>query len=91
METSASIQALQHIRKMRGGSQPHLLRASDNHFYVTKFRNNPQHTRILTNEYLATRLGTLLGLPMALVEIISVPDWLIENSPELKIDLGAYS
>jgi hypothetical protein len=85
------ISAMQHIRKMRGGSQPHLLRASDNHYYVTKFRNNPQHTRILTNEYLATKLGDLVGLPMPQVAIISVSDWLIKNSPELKIDLGGYS
>jgi hypothetical protein len=85
------IHAVQHIRKMRGGSQPHLLRASDNHYYVTKFRNNPQAVKILTNEYLATKLGTLVGLPMPQVAIISVPDWLIENSPELKIDLGGYS
>jgi hypothetical protein len=91
VEPVAAISAVQHIRKVRGGSQPHLLRASDNHFYVTKFRNNPQHTRILTNEYLATKLGALLGLPMSQVEIISVPDWLIENSSELKVDLGAYS
>jgi hypothetical protein len=85
------ISAVQHIRKMRGGSQPHLLRASDNRYYATKFRNNPQHTRILANEYLATRLGRLVGLPMPQVAIISVPDWLIENTPELKIDLGGYS
>jgi hypothetical protein len=85
------ISAIQHIRKMRGGSQPHLLRASDNHYYITKFRNNPQHTRILANEYLATKLGRLVGLPMPQVAIISVSDWLIENSPELKIDLGGYS
>jgi hypothetical protein len=87
----ATISAVQHIRKMRGGSQPHLLRASDGHYYVAKFLNNPQHTRILTNEYLATKLGDLIGLPMPQVAIISVPDWLIENSPELKIDLGGYS
>jgi hypothetical protein len=85
------IPAIQHIRKMRGGSQAHLLRASDNHFYVTKFRNNPQAFRILANEYLASKLGTFIGLPMPQVAIISVSDWLIENSPELKIDLGGYA
>jgi hypothetical protein len=85
------IQAVQHIRKMRGGAQAHLLRASDNHYYVTKFRNNPQAVRILANEYLASKLGSYLGLPMAEVAIISVPEWLVANSPELKIDLGGYS
>jgi hypothetical protein len=47
------IYAVQHIRKMRGGSQAHLLRASDNYFYICKFQNNPQDIRILVNEYLA--------------------------------------
>jgi hypothetical protein len=34
---SASILAVQHLRRMRGGSQSHLLRASDGAYYVTKF------------------------------------------------------
>jgi hypothetical protein len=82
------IYAVQHVRKMRGGAQAHLLRASDNNFYVTKFQNNPQAVRILANEYLATKLGQALGLPMPEVRIIEVSEWLIQNSPELKIDLG---
>jgi hypothetical protein len=88
MEPSVPIYAVQHIRKMRGGAQAHLLRASDNHFYVTKFENNSQAVRILANEYLATKLGLALGLPMPEVAIIEVSEWLIQNSPELKIDLG---
>ena len=83
---SAPIYAVQHIRRMRGGSQAHLLRASDNHYYVTKFQNNPQHIRILFNEYFATKLGIHLGLPMPDIQIIDVQEWLIDNTPELKID-----
>jgi len=60
---SACISAVQHLRKLRGGSQSHLLRASDGAWYVTKFQNNPQHVRVLANEMLATRLGLALGLP----------------------------
>src|SRR5437660_8820231 len=48
--------AVQHIRTMRGGSQAHLLAASDGNLYITKFQNNPQHVRILASEFLATRL-----------------------------------
>ena len=33
------------------------MRCSDGEFYVVKFRNNPQHLRVLTNEMLATRLA----------------------------------
>ena len=42
-------QALEHIRRMRGGAQAHLMRCSDSFYYVVKFQNNPQHVRILAN------------------------------------------
>ena len=48
--------AVRHIRKMRGGAQAHLLEADDGHWYVVKFRNNPQHRRVLVNELLAATL-----------------------------------
>ncbi len=82
------ISAVQHLRRLRGGSQSHLLRASDGAFYVTKFQNNPQHIRVLANEMLATRLGLALGLPMPRVEVIEVSDWLIAHTPELRIQLA---
>lgn len=42
------------IRKMRGGAQAHLIEAEDGGYYVVKFTNNPQHRRILINEWLAS-------------------------------------
>lgn len=85
---STELYAMQHVRRMRGGSQAHLLRASDGAFYVTKFQNNPQHIRVLANEMLATRLGQWLGLPLPRVEAIEVSDWLIANTPDLRVDVG---
>ncbi len=85
---SSSIAAIQHVRCLRGGSQSQLLRASDGRYYVTKFQNNPQHVRVLANEMMATRLGALLGLPVPRVTTIEVCSWLIENTPELRVDLG---
>lgn len=82
------ISAVQHLRRLRGGSQSHLLRASDGALYVTKFQNNPQHIRVLANEMLATRLGLALGLPMPRVEVIEVSDWLVANTPDLRIQLA---
>ena len=81
-----SLSAISHIRRLRGGSQSHLLRASDGNLYVTKFQNNPQHVRVLANEMFATRLGHALGLPMPQVEVIEVPDWLTGNTPELSVE-----
>jgi hypothetical protein len=83
---SADLYAVQHIRRMRGGSQAHLIRASDNNFYIVKFQNNPQHIRALASEYLGSRLGVFLGLPMPEVRVIDVSEWLIANTPELRIE-----
>ncbi len=57
--------ALEHVRRMRGGAQAHLLRSQDGAYYVTKFQNNPQHLRILANEMLCGLLAQALGLPVA--------------------------
>lgn len=73
---------------MRGGSQAHLLRASDGAYYVTKFQNNPQHVRVLANEMLATRLAQWLSLPAPRVEVIEVSDWLIEHTQEMRVQVG---
>lgn len=76
---------------MRGGSQAQFLRASDGNFYVTKFTNNPQHTRVLANEMIASRLGKWLGLPVPEVAVIEVSEWLIDNTPELRIESAGHS
>lgn len=88
---NTGLSAVQHIRRMRGGSQSHLLRASDGAYYVTKFQNNPQHVRVLANEMLATRLAEWLGLPVPPVEIIEISDWLVANTAELRMQVGTSS
>jgi hypothetical protein len=82
------VEAVQHVRRMRGGAQGHLMRCSDGNFYVVKFRNNPQHLRVLTNEILATRLAQRAGLPVPVTEVVEVNDWLVEHTPELHIQLA---
>lgn len=80
------VSAVEHIRRMRGGSQAHLMRASDGNYYVVKFKNSPQGVRVLANELFATRLAHSLGLPMADVCIIEVPGALINERPGLRIE-----
>ena len=76
---------------MRGGAQSHLMLASDGKLYVVKFQNNPQHIRVLANEFLATRLGAAIGLTVPSTEVVEVTDWLIRNTPELRLELrGEY-
>src|SRR5260221_6715400 len=81
------IKALEEIRRMRAGAQSHLMRCSDENYYVVKFQNNPQHRRILVNELLGTRLASRLGLPTAPVEVVEVGAELIRLTPELCIEL----
>lgn len=82
------VEAVQHVRRMRGGAQAQLMRAADGHFYVVKFQNNPQHLRVLANELIATRLAERVGLPVPATEVIQVGEWLIRNTPELSIESG---
>ena len=77
--------ALEHIRRMRGGAQAHLLRCDDGAYYVTKFQNNPQHLRILANEMLCGLLAQALGLPVARPEVVEVEPQLIDGTPELRV------
>jgi hypothetical protein len=80
--------AVRHIRKMRGGAQAHLLEADDGHCYVVKFRNNPQHRRILVNEILCSVMLEYLQIsttPTAMIRID--PSFLIAN-PDVHIRLG---
>ena len=64
------------------------MRCSDNHFYVVKFLNNPQHPKVLANELLASRLAAQIGLPVPSTEVVKVERWLIESTPELHIQLA---
>lgn len=73
---------------MRGGAQSHLVRCSDGHSYVVKFANNPQHRRVLANEWLAGRLAQAIGLPVPSVAMVQVGSVLVEKSPGLKIRVG---
>jgi len=83
-----AVLAVQQIRRMRGGAQGQLMLGADGRVYVVKFQNNPQHIRVLANEFLATRLATAAGLTVPEVDLVDVSSWLVENTRELEIDLG---
>ena len=83
-----AVTAVQQIRRMRGGAQSHLMLGSDGNLYVVKFKNNPQHLRVLANELFATRLAEAVGLSVPATEVVEVSEWLIDNTPELYVDLG---
>jgi hypothetical protein len=80
--------AVEHVRRMRGGAQAQLMRCDDEAYYIVKFRNNPQHLRILANEMLATRLAARLGLCVPQAEIVEVRRELVAATADLVIQLG---
>jgi len=82
------VDAVRLIRKMRGGAQAHLLEASDGHFYVVKFQNNPQHRRILVNEWLGSSFLSYLGISTPEAAIVRVSADFLRANPEVHIQLG---
>ena len=86
-----AIRARQHIRRMRGGANAHLLLADDDHHYVVKFSNNPQHKRVLVNELISYVLLDYLGLPSPGWQVIEVPQELIDADAALCLDHGRSS
>ena len=80
--------AVRHLRKMRGGAQAHLLEADDGKWYVVKFRNNPQHRRVLVNEALCATLLRYLKISAPETALIQVSAAFLTANPECSIQLG---
>jgi hypothetical protein len=76
------------IRKMRGGAQAHLLEAADGHAYVVKFINNPQHRRILVNEWIASVFLNYLGISTPASAMVRVSEEFLAANPEVHLQLG---
>jgi hypothetical protein len=80
--------AIRHLRKMRGGAQAHLLEADDGKWYVVKFRNNPQHRRVLVNESLCATLLRFLKISAPETALIQVGAQFLAANPECCMQLG---
>lgn len=82
------LQAVSSLRRMRGGAQAQLIEASDGHFYIVKFRNNPQHRRILINELVTSTLLDYLGIPAAPTAVIQLDDLFLAAHPHIQLTAG---
>jgi hypothetical protein len=80
--------AVRHVRKMRGGAQAHLLEADDGNWYVVKFRNNPQHHRVLVNELLSATFLEYLKITAPESAIIQVTPQFLAANPEIHLRAG---
>jgi hypothetical protein len=83
------VDATRLIRKMRGGAQAHLLECADGHFYVVKFRNNPQHRRILINEWVASVFLNYLQISAPAAAIVNLSPEFLKANPEVHLQLGS--
>src|SRR5580658_5303854 len=76
------------IRKMRGGAQAHLLEAADGHAYVVKFLNNPQHRRILVNEWISSVFLNYLGIATPVAAMVRISEDFLAANSEVHLQLG---
>ncbi|MBI0577056.1 hypothetical protein IEC97_06760 [Neobacillus cucumis] len=53
-----------------GFSKPQLFEMSDGKIYLVKFKDNPQGTRVLVNDWVVGKLAQLLGLPVAPFKLV---------------------
>lgn len=82
------IRANEYIRPMRGGSQAQLLSDDSGGQWVVKFLNNPQHPRVLANEWIASNLARAIGLTVPDFEIMDVPAAMIERNSAMAFRCG---
>jgi hypothetical protein len=74
---------------MRGGAQCHLVEAEDGHCYVLKPRNNPQHRRVLVNEWIASVFLRYLRIASPETAVLDVSPAVLEQSPDFNIQIGS--
>ncbi|HSU59834.1 MAG TPA: HipA family kinase [Bryobacteraceae bacterium] len=74
---------------MRGGAQAHLVEAESGENYVLKSSNNPQHRRILTNEWLSCAILRYLQIFVPDTALIELTPEFIRDNPELYISTGS--
>jgi hypothetical protein len=82
------VNARRFIRKMRGGAQAHLLEADDGDYYVVKFQNNPQHRRILVNEFVAAEILAHLQISCPEHQIVRLSPEFLAANPEVHLQQG---
>jgi hypothetical protein len=81
--------AVRLLRKMRGGAQSHLIEADDGHFYVVKFRGNPQGRRILLNEWFGCHFLRYLGIACPEAALVRINDDFLDRHPGAGMQFGS--
>lgn len=75
--------AVRFLRKLRGGTQAHLVQCDDGHFYAAKSPVNPQGIRVLVNEYLGSQVFRSIDIATARVTPIILSQKFLKANPEM--------
>ncbi|WP_134699042.1 HipA family kinase [Ammoniphilus sp. YIM 78166] len=67
------------IKELKGKSYPQLIEFSDGFRYIVKFKNNPQGTKQIVNEYIGCQLAKHLHLPVPDSKLVSIDQSFIEQ------------
>lgn len=62
-----------------GCTKPYYISCDDGYIYVAKFKQNPEGTRVLVNEYVCAKIAEILGLPLAYPTLINVSSEFVDD------------
>jgi len=83
------IPARRWIRRLRGGAQAQLVEGEDGNFYALKASNNPQHLRVLVNEWLCASFLKFLQLQTPEPAILELTPAFLGMYPDCSLQMGA--
>jgi hypothetical protein len=76
------VEALQFGRRLRGGSQPIVAKASDGFLYTVKFADNPQGENLAFNESMGNAIYRACGLPGPHWAAVFISDGFLDRYPQ---------
>lgn len=74
------------LKRMKGGSQPFLIEASDGKAYVTKTTATPQHVRSLVSEWICSALLSSLGINCPKCAFVHLGEEFLRENPDVYIE-----
>jgi hypothetical protein len=85
------VKAVRPLNQVRNGvTKPYFVQCSDNETYVVKFQQNPEGKRVLANEYVASKMASLLSLPVPDPALIEVDDQFVrDHGSEISEHVGS--
>ncbi len=83
---SGKVRVTQFIRRLRGGSQPKLVKASDGYLYVVKFSGNAQGPNLIFNEVMGSELYRRCGISTPEWKALDITAEFLVNNPACRIE-----